>query len=188
MKRVNFWKKLKYNLLYLCNPHWDTGISPPELIHYLDNHSPGRALDLGCGTGTNLVTMVLKGWSVVGVDFVEFALIHARKKLAKNKINGRIYNQDVSDLGFLDEEFDFILDIGCYHALDFSSKLLYEEHLIRILQGDYLIYGFLATRDNSFGITQADIDRVEKKLNCIQSTTGVDNGEKKSIWMLFSKR
>jgi hypothetical protein len=35
-------------------PDWDTGVTPPEVTTALDAFTqPGRALDLGCGTGTN---------------------------------------------------------------------------------------------------------------------------------------
>ncbi len=35
---------------------WDSGVPPPELVSVVEGPGalpPGRALDLGCGTGTN---------------------------------------------------------------------------------------------------------------------------------------
>ena len=35
---------------------WDTNITPPEVEDFVKTASPGRALDLGCGTGTNAIS------------------------------------------------------------------------------------------------------------------------------------
>lgn len=38
------------------SPPWDTNITPPELVAEVEGpqaRTSGRALDLGCGTGTN---------------------------------------------------------------------------------------------------------------------------------------
>ena len=59
---------------------WDTGISPSELMAFSESHHPGRALDLGCGTGTNLVTMAQLGWQATGVDVSGRAIFQPRHK------------------------------------------------------------------------------------------------------------
>ena len=42
--------------------------------------SPGRQLDLGCGTGTLAVLMADAGWEVVGLDASEAMLTQAKQK------------------------------------------------------------------------------------------------------------
>ncbi|TFG49883.1 MAG: class I SAM-dependent methyltransferase, partial [Anaerolineales bacterium] len=73
--------KLFFMLRYLLNdPPWDTGITPPEVYQFLEENSPGRALDLGCGTGTNVITLAEHGWQVTGIDYVPKAIRIARQK------------------------------------------------------------------------------------------------------------
>ena len=72
-----FW----FNLMYIRRPPWDTRVSPPELYRFLENHPSGNALDLGCGTGTNLITMASYGWQVAGVEYAWRAVQIARSRL-----------------------------------------------------------------------------------------------------------
>ena len=53
--------------MYLTNPPWDTGITPPELVSFIESSPPGKALDPGCGAGTNAIYMAQKGWEASGV-------------------------------------------------------------------------------------------------------------------------
>ena len=54
--------RLLFELRYLLGfAPWDTGVSPPELIRLIDTHSAGHALHIGCGTGTNAITLAERG-------------------------------------------------------------------------------------------------------------------------------
>jgi len=76
-------QRLFFNLWYYFNPPWDTGITPPEVVEAIEGPEalrPGRALDLGCGTGTNSLYLARHGWNVVGVDLAVRAIRQARRK------------------------------------------------------------------------------------------------------------
>mgnify|MGYP001151876617 CR=1 FL=1 len=109
---------LRYNLKYLGNPTWDTSISPPELIYFLENHAPGLGLDVGCGTGTNLLTMAEYGWCVAGMDIALLPVLKARKKLYTSGYPADVFLGSVAGKLFDKREFDFVLDIGCLHSLN----------------------------------------------------------------------
>src|SRR2546430_1172357 len=75
-------RRLWFGLWYWMprRPPWDTGITPPEVERFVASHPPGRAIDLGCGTGTNAVYLARHGWSAVGVDFAGRAIAKARRR------------------------------------------------------------------------------------------------------------
>ncbi|MCK7512216.1 MAG: methyltransferase domain-containing protein [Desulfobacterales bacterium] len=60
------------------NTPWDTNITPPEVMEFIAETPPGRALDLGCGTGTNAIALARHGWQATGVDFAPKAVHKAR--------------------------------------------------------------------------------------------------------------
>ena len=78
---MRLFRRLLYNLWYYFHPPWDTGISPPELMDFIKSHPPERALDMGCGTGTNVITLAQHGWQAMGVDFTRRAIKLGRRKV-----------------------------------------------------------------------------------------------------------
>ncbi|MFW5709655.1 MAG: class I SAM-dependent methyltransferase [Chloroflexota bacterium] len=60
---------------------WDAGITPPEIVRVVQELAPGGALDLGCGTGTNVRYLLEHGWQANGIDFVPQAVEQAQVKL-----------------------------------------------------------------------------------------------------------
>ncbi len=108
---------------------WDTGVTPPEVVAFIAAcATPGRALDLGCGTGTNALYLARLGWQVVGIDLSELAIEAARAKLAATSLTEVTFLRgDVTDLAALGVEgpFDFVLDIGCYHGIPVGRRKAY---------------------------------------------------------------
>lgn len=139
--------RLFYELRYLFSrPPWDTEITPPEVVAYINDAEvvPGRALDLGCGTGTNCVALAQKGWDAVGVDFSLLAILRARRRARRARVAVRFYQSDVTDLSFLKEPFDLVLDIGCLHGVSQERHADYAEHVARLTRpgGVYMLYAF----------------------------------------------
>ena len=73
-------KRAIYNLLYRIGAPWD-GPPRPELVTLVENGvltparlAPGRAIDLGCGTGANVRYLAQHGFEATGVDFSPVAL------------------------------------------------------------------------------------------------------------------
>ena len=151
---MNFMRRLIFNFWYFFEPPWDTNITPPELIDFIEKHPPGRALDLGCGTGTNVITLAQHGWEATGVDFAAKAIRAARRKARQAAIQAEFLAQEVTQLDNLVEPFDLILDIGCLHSIASQGQSDYIKNLDRLLKpgGSYLLYVFSALAIISCGM------------------------------------
>lgn len=124
---------------------WDTQITPPEVAAFLDTTTAGRALDLGCGTGTNAITMAERGWHVTGIDFIPNAIAQARQKATRKHLMIQFQVGDVSDLSQLKAPYDYVLDIGCLHALSSDRQKKYANGLKRLIAngGTYMLYAWM---------------------------------------------
>lgn len=184
MNRLARW--LSFNLWYLRRPPWDTGVSPPELLAFIASHPPGRALDLGCGTGANVLALARAGWQVVGVDFAVPAVSRARRRLARAGFPAEIRRGDVTDLSGVTGPFHLILDIGCYHSLPPAGREAYRTNLTRLLApgGTFLLYAHLAS---SPGINEDEIATLARFLTLVRRTDGTERGTRPSAWLQWER-
>jgi ubiquinone/menaquinone biosynthesis C-methylase UbiE len=191
MNLKTFLHHLFFTFLYLGDPPWDTGISPPELMAFIENHAPGRALDLGCGTGTNAITLAQHGWQATGVDFVHHAIRQARRKAKMAGVTVDFHTGNVVHLEGISGTFNLILDIGCFHSLPLQSRQAYVENLNRLLdpQGTYLLYAFIKeTEEEANGLSQSDLSLLEHYLCLVQRQDGTERGRRASAWFTYQKR
>lgn len=187
----NLVRRILFQYLYFGQPPWDTGISPPELLEFIQKHKPGRAIDIGCGTGTNVITLARAGWDVIGVDFAPRAVKLARQKASKTVVKAEFLIQDARNLKGIQGPFDFALDLGCFHGIPQTGRINYLEQLNRILAPDgfWLMYGFLKTGADQpgTGLTEWDIDQLLTRLALIWRRDGYDR-RGPSAWFLFQKQ
>lgn len=183
-----FFDRLRFNLIYLADPPWDTGIPVPELVDFISNHNPGRALDLGCGTGTNMEAFLEAGWEVDGVDIAWLATVEAKRKIQPYGDAGKVHFGSVTDLDFLDGRYDLIYDIGCFHALTRIEREEYIKNLRSLLRlgGNYLLYAFLKTPRNDFGLDVEDLNNLEIILSLDQRLDSVDERGRNAVFLRYS--
>ncbi len=183
-------RRLYFSLLYLSAPPWDSGVSPPELLEYLHSHPPGRAIDLGCGTGTNVLTMAQAGWQVTGVDFIPKAIRAARRKLHHAGLTADLLLSDVTALREVKGPFDLALDMGCFHSLGRRrDEYLSELNRILVPGGHWLLYAFLdptGSQDGN-GIGDRDLKVMQRTLALLWRQDGLERGERPSAWFIFQK-
>src|SRR5262249_12613737 len=128
---------------------WDSGIPPPELKELIEGpnaRTPGKALDLGCGTGTNVLYMTQHGWGVTGVDFVPKALNAARAKVKAANVSPRLILGDVTRLPELNvgHGYNLVFDLGCLHSIPEARRDAYVAGMSAASASgaDYLVWGF----------------------------------------------
>jgi cyclopropane fatty-acyl-phospholipid synthase-like methyltransferase len=187
----SFLRRITFSLWYYFNPPWDSGISPPELLDFIKNHPPENAIDIGCGTGTNVITLAKAGWQVTGVDFAPRAIKIAKRKAKKAGLESELHVRDASNLEGITGPFDLALDMGCFHGIG-NKKAEYLAELDRILApgGHWLMYGFFNPdpASNSPGLAEADLDLIPASMTQVWRQDGFDKRERTSAWFLYRKQ
>lgn len=149
------------------NLPWDTGVVPPELIATVEGPQAmplGRALDLGCGTGTNSLYLARQGWRVTGIDFVAEAIEHAcEKQRHAGSLPGSVRFL-VGDVTCLDKlklasGYTLLFDLGCLHNIDIPARISYAESVTRLSAPHalFLLYGFALNQQSDVSLTQAEV-------------------------------
>jgi len=183
--------RLRYFWSYLRGkPPWDSRVVPPEIQDWIEaveagGIAPGRALDLGCGTGTTALYLGAHGWETVGVDYMHLPIWEARRRARQHKLNQRVrfYVGDVTRLSFLPDHppFDLAVDVGCLHNLDAEQQRSYASHLTRLLApgATYLLYAFMPHLNRIGQPTGIDSEGLERLLHpafeLINFTLGQDS-------------
>lgn len=170
---------------------WDTQVTPPEVMDFISRTPPGKALDLGCGTGTNAITLAHHGWQVTGVDFIPKAILAARNKAARSGFSIDFLVANVTDLSALSGPFDYVLDIGCLHSLKSEDRRRYGDSLSRLLrpQGCYMLYAWLP-RQRKWGEAGLSPEEVESMLGADFSRVRIAIGEENdnpSAWYWYRR-
>ncbi len=185
--------RLNFELRYLFErPPWDTGVSPPELLAFLDSHPAGRAIDLGCGTGTNVITMAQRGWEVTGLDFSALAIREAKRRVQAAGVEVDVRRGDASKLVGVEGPFDLALDIGCFHSMSTSQRKAYSARLPSLLspKGDYLLYTFLkpnGSRAERWPSEEEILERFARAFELKRIEHGENRG-RPSAWMYWEAK
>lgn len=172
---------------------WDTRITPPEVMAFLETAPPGRALDLGCGTGTNAITLARRGWNVSGIDFAPQAIWMARRRASRADLAAIDFRiGDVTDLKGVQGPFDYALDIGCLHALTDAQQDRYAAGLPPLLRPGamYMLYAWLPRiwRGKQRGISMKRVHALfDDAFETRQSVLG-EEGSAPTAWYWFVKR
>ncbi len=114
-------------------PGWDIGRPSSHLKKAVEDGTfrPGRAVVLGCGSGTNAIYLASQGFDVTGVDIAPTALSQCREKAKQAEVKVRWLLADVLAPPDL-EPFDLVFDRGCYHGVRRQSAAGYVETLRRL--------------------------------------------------------
>src|SRR5262249_10479614 len=119
---------------------WDTGQPSSELVRVINEEKiePCRAVELGCGTGTNAVWLAQQGFDVTGVDLAPLAIQRAEERARAAGAQVRFLAADVLNLPDLEVPFRFFFDRGCYHIVRRIDAARYVKNVARITTPDMI--------------------------------------------------
>jgi SAM-dependent methyltransferase len=98
--------------------------------------SGGSILDVGCGTGTNVLWLARQGFRAFGVDVSPTAITIARRRAQRGKSRVDLRVASADRLPFGRRRFDAALDSGCFHSLPLGLRAPYARELGRVLRPD----------------------------------------------------
>ena len=142
-----------YQISYILGfKPWDRGVIPRELVALVegpDALAPGKAIDIGCGTGTQAIYLARHGWRVTAVDIVDRALQTAQRKAHAAGVSVEWKRGDVARLGEVagEDTFDLLFDQGCFHGLPDAARDGYAEGASPIAShGAHFLFAAFAPR------------------------------------------
>lgn len=103
---------------------WDSGKEDVHLGEAIERHgiAAGKALEIGCGTGTNTIWLARQGFEMIGLDLAQNAIAKAEAKVAEARVTCELLVGD-----FLVDEipggpFRFVYDRGVLHVFDTAEE------------------------------------------------------------------
>jgi len=123
---------------------WHEADPPALLVKAMDQRAaPGRALDIGCGSGTYSIYMAERGYQVTAIDFMPQAITMLQNRIADRDLSIEAIQADVGQWAAA-QPFDVVLDIGCLHTPGTIDIGAYKRQLLNWLApgGDYILVHF----------------------------------------------
>jgi cyclopropane fatty-acyl-phospholipid synthase-like methyltransferase len=159
------------------------------MIRFISGKAPGNGIDIGCGTGTNLLYLARQKWTVTGIDFAPLAIHKAKKKL--KDFPNTLLVADITKLAALDlpGPYDLALDMGCFHSLSETDRPGYIQGLEKWIkpEGVLMIYSFQPSRyPDVKGITKAKM--LEYFKDCFKLINYEQGHGRPSAWYYFLRK
>ncbi len=136
------------------SPPWDIGRPQDAIVALADaGKIRGRVLDVGCGTGENVLFLAQRGFDVTGIDLAPTAIDRARQKAQDRSLAVTFEIADALDLGALGMAFDTIVDSGLFHVFDDADRRRYVASLAAALTpgGRYFMLAFSDEQPGTWG-------------------------------------
>ena len=125
-----------WNDAYKQNPN-HVVVADGLLNDELKSLQAGTALDLACGSGTNVLRLAERGWSVVGVDWAEHAIELATQSAKDRGLDATFFVGDITEWE-PPTKFDLVISTYALPGGEMSRRTL-QTALAALAQGGTLI-------------------------------------------------
>lgn len=114
---------------------WYCGTAEPELVEIVRKRvvRPCRAIEIGCGQGTEAVFMATQGFRLSAIDLTPRALTFARRLARLVGVGIDFRRASALDLPFDKGTFAFAYDRGCFHHVAPADREAYRDEVHRVL-------------------------------------------------------
>jgi cyclopropane fatty-acyl-phospholipid synthase-like methyltransferase len=138
--------KTFYDILYrYFRAPWDIG-PRSELVDLVESGriKPGRAIDLGSGTASNVIYLARHGFDVLGVDFAPAAVEKGRRMAEQAGVRAEFIADDLTDLRHVIGTFDLLVDYGTLDDLTPHDRDRYLRNVIPLARpgSQFLLFCF----------------------------------------------
>jgi SAM-dependent methyltransferase len=142
-----------YNLMYRIWAPWDSVGVRKDLVDLLESRRIDperypRSLDLGCGTGANVVHLASLGFEAWGVDFSDVAIHKAERRTRDSGVDAHFVVGDltVDSIPGVEGPFDFLTDFGTLDDLRGGKRRAMADTITRLARPgskflEYCFYG-----------------------------------------------
>ncbi len=110
------------------------------LAEICQQRGPGRALDIGCGAGTDSVYLAKRGWEVTALDFMPKALQYTQARAKDAGVTVTPVEADITAWS-PPAPFDLVLDHGLLHNMDPVRYPAYRQTVLDSIadEGDFVL-------------------------------------------------
>lgn len=130
-----------FEQMYQGQAPWDTGRPQPSIIELAEaGQIRGSVLDVGCGTGENLLYLAGRGHEAWGLDFVPVAIERARAKAAQRGIEAHFIVGNALELKKLGRKFDTVIDCGLFHTFTDEERPVFVNGVGEVLGPGRLLH------------------------------------------------
>ncbi len=119
------------------NPPADTPYALEYSFHLLGDATGLRVLDLGCGSGEELVPLIRRGANVIGIDVSPDLIAIAKHRLCEERLEGDVRVGSAYDTGLQDSSVDVIFCMSLIHHLELPRV---RTEMLRVLRpGGFIV-------------------------------------------------
>ena len=110
-----------------------------KLVIGFDRYKGKRLLEIGFGTGTDLLQFARSGAIVTGLDLTPRSIDIARRRFEVYGLTGEFTVGDAENLSFPDESFDVVYSFGVLHHTPDTERAVREIHRVLRRGGEAIV-------------------------------------------------